>query len=217
MRRALFAVAAIVVAAAVVGCGRRARVDDYDEYEWYYDVYGEEYQAYSGSTDLSLEVDPIIYEMPATRDHGTDRIRGLAKVIDWQNVSTLRGTTYAAGNVEVDAIWRDDAEDYHGVRIRLKSRTKAPVNVEWRIEFYAQNGERLIGLNDTLGEETVWSKASLEGLHYYTATNTCRIKGAVGFRLFLRAAGTTGDGAPDAGQMKTDESIDRLRKAMGLH
>jgi len=178
--------ALMAVACATPGCGRRSIGDVPDEPR---DPYG--------STDTEFTVDPSIYENPRTSELGTERTRGIAKTIEWQKSGTELGTTYCGGVAVVDKVLRDDAENFYSVRVRLENRRNEKHHLQWRIQFYNAKGEPLIGFNHNEVDEPTWKAIVLDPLGFSTVTDSCRLKGAVGFRLFVRKAGSNDVGLPD--------------------
>lgn len=171
-----------LAALSFAGCGGGA--DELDE------------EYYGGSGGGELKVDQAVYDSVRTGEMGTEGTRGIAKTIEWQRTGTELGATYLGGAVAVDKILRDDAEDFYGVRVRLQNRRGEPQVLQWRIRFYSLKGEPLMGLNHD-GTDTVWRSSCIEPHEYVTVTDSCRLKGAVAFRLFVRAAGSEGEGSAD--------------------
>ncbi|MBI2932265.1 MAG: DUF1425 domain-containing protein [Planctomycetes bacterium] len=167
-----------LIAVVMAGCGGRRRPEPYPVEP-------------VRSTNTEFAVDPTVYDEPRTSELGTNRTRGIAKTIEWQEIGTELGTTYCAGAVVVDQILREDAQDFYGVRVRLKNTRSESLTVGYQIRFYSVQGEALIGFR------TDWRSAVVEPFGYETVTDACRLKGAVGFRLFVRLAGTAEEGLPD--------------------
>jgi hypothetical protein len=148
-------------------------------------------------SDGRVDVDPAAYQNVRTSELGTDRTRGIAKTIEWQKSGTELGTTYCGGAVVVEKILRDDADNFYGVRVRLANRQNQAAAFQWRIQFTNLKGEPLIGFNHNEVDEPVWKSVSLAPLGMEVVTDSCRLKGAVAFRLFVRKAGGKEDGLPD--------------------
>jgi uncharacterized protein YcfL len=153
----------------------------------------------ASSTDTNLDIDKRIYDHPKTSELGTDRTRPIAKTVDWPAVSTNEGTTYQAGTAVIDKIFRQDADDFYAVGVRIGNRTTQPLKLEYRILFYDKNGARVLSL------ETDFRNFIVEPRDVTVVSDGCRTKGAVGFRLFVRAAGSKDDGLPDGAVVKKDE------------
>ncbi len=171
-------------AVLAAGCGGGSALDD--EYP----------TEQPSSTDTQFTVDPSIYENPHTSELGTNRTRGIAKTIDWQKTGTETGTAYCAGAAVVDQVLRDDAENFYGVRIRLKNTKSGAQAFQWRIYFFNIKGEAMLGFNHDEKEAPSWKSVHVDSLGYATVTDSCRLRGAVSFRLFVRQGGN-GDGMPD--------------------
>jgi hypothetical protein len=152
------------------------------------------------SSDTNVQVDPSIYQNPQTSELGTDRTRGIAKTIEWSRNGTEMGSTFCRETIVVDHIMREDAENWYGVRVRLKNTQTAAQAIQWHITFFNAKGERLLSLNETWKEgdwQETWKSAVLDGLGLVTLTDACRLKGAVGFRLYVRKAGASDAGDAD--------------------
>lgn len=115
----------------------------------------------------------------------------VAKTIDWYPMSTKEGSNYVGGSVVIDKIFRQDAEDIFTVDVRLKNNQEQSVSGEYRIEFFDQKGTRLLGLKRD------WEPFIVEPLGLKVVSNTSIVKGAVGFKVFIRAKGSTGEGEPE--------------------
>lgn len=166
----------VVVAAALAGCGGGGT-----------DYAPEPVTSY----DTEFEVDADVYAHPRTSELGTDRTRGVAKTIEWQKAGTEIGTAYCAGAVVVDHILRHDAQNFYGVTVRVKNTRNEAQRLQWRILFYSLHGETLLGFNED------WKSIVLDPLGHESVTDSCRLKGATAFRLFLRAGGASDEGLPD--------------------
>lgn len=148
-------------------------------------------------SDGLVDVDPSIYASMKTSELGTERTRGIAKTIEWQKSGTELGTTYCGGAVVVEKVLRDDAENFFGVRVRMENRRNEKHTLQWRLQFYNAKGEPLIGFIHNEVNEPVWKSIVLPPLGFETVTDSCRLKGAVAFRLFVRKGGANDDGLPD--------------------
>lgn len=115
----------------------------------------------------------------------------VAKTIDWFPASTAEGAGYLGGAVVIDKIFRQDAEDIFTVDVRLKNTQDQPLSGEYRIEFFDKQGTRLLGLKRD------WEPFVIEPLGLKVVSNTSIVKGAIGFKVFVRAKGGTGEGEPD--------------------
>lgn len=159
-----------------------------------------------------LLVDPTIYDHPHTSELGTHRTRGMSKTIEWQAIGTEEGATYMGGAVGVDRILRHDADNFFGVRVRLAARKNQAIPVEWRVAFYAADGLRLIGFNQLDEKDDGWRRAVLPPFGFAEVTDSCRVKGAIGFRLFVRAPGSKDEGVRDGFSGEAAESLEKLRR-----
>lgn len=143
----------------------------------------------SPSREPRMEVDSKTAEPIRTHELGTDRLRPAAKTLEWSNRSTAESAVYLGGEVVLDKIFREDAEDYFGVRVRLGNRSGQVVKIEYRVLFYDRNGIRLLGIEDT------YRPAILEPRGVSDVSDACRVRGATDFRLFVRIAGSKDEGA----------------------
>jgi hypothetical protein len=197
----------LLSAAVLAGCRANTSLD------MYYPPDDEEYEAIGDAPALLM--DPAYYEEVKTSELGTEKTRGIAKTVDWIDVSTTIGTTYMNGGIGVESIERGDADNFYSARVLIKNRNVATAKIECKIAFFNAQGDRLIGVDDFTGDKEVWQPVQLEGLGSAKVTNSCRVKGAVSFRLHVRAAGASDDGLPDQGRDKQDESIRRLKELLG--
>src|SRR5437867_7250527 len=77
----------------------------------------------AGPEGTEVVVDPHLYDIIQTSELGTEKVRPIAKTIEWPGVSTEVGDTFKGDAVVVDQIFRDDSDNSYGVRIRLKNTT----------------------------------------------------------------------------------------------
>ncbi len=136
-----------------------------------------------------MEIDPKTAEPIRTHELGSDRLRPAAKTLEWSNRSTAENVVYLGGEVVVDKIFREDAEDFFNVRVRLGNRSGQVVKIEYRILFYDRDATRLLGIEDD------YRPALLEPRGVHDVFDACRVRGATDFQLFVRAAGSKDDGA----------------------
>lgn len=156
------------------------------------------------------DFDPMMYEgtEPYELDPGTTR--PAAKTVDWPEGGSEEGETWLGGRIVLDAVFRHDADDFFGVRLRLKNRTEAGARIEWKIAFYDADGRRLIGLQDFNGDQEVFRPAALDPLDTLVISNASRLRGATTFRLFVRAGGAINAGLPDGEKADDDAEIEDL-------
>lgn len=140
------------------------------------------------STEPKMEIDPKTAEPIRTHELGTDRLRPAAKTLEWSNRSTADSAVYLGGEVVVDKIFREDAEDFFSVRVRLGNRSGQVVKFEYRILFTDRDGTRLLGIEDG------YRPALLEPRGVRDVSDACRGRGATDFQLFVRAAGSKEEG-----------------------
>jgi hypothetical protein len=143
----------------------------------------------AGDEGTEVAIDPAFDDALRTSELGTDRTRGIAKTIEWTGISTEIGTTYQDDAVAVDRIFRDDADNQFGVRVRLKNSTKNVVKVDYLIRFYTRQGGQILGYAGAGGSEERWKAILLEPFGTAVAGDFARVLGAEGFRLFVRKAG----------------------------
>jgi hypothetical protein len=198
-------VAVIAVLALAGGC-RRQNPDFYNTYDAEEEAVGE--------YDPSLMVDPAFYENVKTSELGTELIRGTAKTVDWSFGSIDEGATYLGGFLRVDKVFRQDADDFFKVTIRLRNTDASPAKIEWKIALFDANGTRMSGLTDWVGDKEVWRSASIEPRSSVLVNNGSRIKGATVFRLHVRRAGASDDGMPDAAKEKGALDFDAERRKL---
>ena len=151
----------------------------------------------AGDEGTEVVIDPAFDEQLRTSELGTDRVRGIAKTIEWTGISTEVGTTYADDAVTVDRIYRDDADNQYGVRVRLKNSSKNVLKLDYLIRFYTRSGGQILGYNGVGGGTERWTGIVLDEFGTAVAGDFARVSGAEGFRLFLRKAGSKDEGMPD--------------------
>ena len=197
-------IAVIAVLALVGGCRRN---------QDFYNTYDAEEEAV-GDYDPSLMVDAAFYENVTTSELGTELIRGTAKTVDWSFGSIDEGTTYLGGFIKVDKIFRQDADNFFKVSIRLRNTDGSPAKVEWKIALYDAQGTRMAGLSDWVGDKEVWRSASIEPRSSVLINNGSRVKGATVFRLTVRRSGASDDGLPDATKEAGATDFDAERRKL---
>jgi hypothetical protein len=183
----------------VAGCGESIKPND----EW---------REEAGSEGTTVHIDPALLNNP-TSELGTDKIRGIAKTIEWLPISTEEGSTYGDDSVVVERILRDDAENNYSVRVRLKNTTKDVRKLQWLIRFYTRHGSQIAGYYGGVGSTEKWQGAVIEPYGYTTVSDFARVMGADGFRLFIKTAGSTGDGTPDDPATKEERKQKRMQPA----
>lgn len=161
-------------------------------------------------TDVAIPAET--YEKPSISEFGTNRTRGIAKTIEWPGISTDEGTTYLGDAVAVDRIFREDAENFYAVRVRLKNTTKTPVKGEYLVRFYTRQGERILGYLGVGGQEERWTGFVIEPFGNVVVNDFCRVSGAEGFRLAVRGGGSKADGLPDDPSPDAKEERRRARE-----
>lgn len=132
-----------------------------------------------------------IYEMGTRQENRQDKARAIAKTVDWLNVSTAAGTRYATGAIEVDKIFREDANNMYAVNIRLKNRTDETMNLEYRIVFHGLRGQPLVG------RQKSWTPFMIQPYVFAEVGDRCEIQGAVGYHLRIRKVGSDDSGVDD--------------------
>lgn len=181
MRYALIA----LTASAFVGCyGESVRPPDYPREE-------------AGDEGTEVAIDPEILDRIQTAELGTDRVRGIAKTIEWTGISTEVGASYHDDALTVDQIFRDDADNQYGVRVRLKNSTKNVVKGEYLVRFYNRQGGQILGYNGVGGKDERWTGFVADPFGGAVVGDFARVMGAEGFRLFVRKAGSKDEGLPD--------------------
>ena len=135
-------------------------------------------------------VDPQSSNPVRTDELGTDRTRPVAKTLEWPNVSTSDQAVYLGGEVVIDRIRREDAEDMYGVYVRLGNRSTQVQKIEYRILFFGANRNRLLGVHEE------YRSAILEPRGVREVSDACALHGAVGFQLLVRRTGTQDEGLP---------------------
>ncbi|HEX7902130.1 MAG TPA: hypothetical protein VF950_30505 [Planctomycetota bacterium] len=181
MRVALIALSSV----ALIGCyGESTRPPDYPREE-------------AGDEGTEVVINPEVYDNPQTAELGTDRTRGIAKTIEWTGISTEVGATYHEDALTVDHIFRDDADNQYGVRVRLKNSTKNVVKGEYLIRFYTRQGGQILGYKGVGGQQERWTGIVVDPFGVAVADDFARVSGAEGFRFFLRKGGSKDEGLPD--------------------
>jgi len=185
MRHALWALVLLAGGSTLfaTGCGESIHPPD----EW-----AEE----AGPEGTDVHIDPAKLNNP-TSELGTDRIRPIAKTIEWLPIGTEEGATYADEALIVDRILRDDADNNYAVRVRLKNTTKDVQKAKWIIRFYTRHGAQIAGYVGGIGSQEKWQGVVVEPFGYATISDFARVMGADGFRLYVKGAGGSADGSPD--------------------
>jgi hypothetical protein len=171
------------------------------------DEWGEQ----AGSEGTDVKIDPAKLDNP-TSELGTDRVRGIAKTIEWLPIGTEEGASYANDALIVDRILRDDAENTYAVRVRLKNTTKDVQKAQWLIRFYNRHGAQIAGYVGGIGSQERWQGMVVEPFGYANIFDSARIMGAEGFRLYVRGAGGSTDGSPDDPATKDERKSRRADK-----
>src|SRR5437762_13248024 len=83
----------------------------------------DEWREEAGPEGTDVNIDPAKLNNP-TSELGTDRVRPIAKTIEWLPIGTEEGASYADESLVVERILRDDADNNYAVRVRLKNTTK---------------------------------------------------------------------------------------------
>jgi hypothetical protein len=197
MRYALLA----LVFAAGTGCGDSIRP-------------GSEWEEQAGPEGTDVEIDPAKLNNP-TSELGTDRVRAIAKTIEWLPIGTEEGATYNNDALTVDRILRDDADNNYAVRVRLKNSTKDVQKVQWIIRFYNRSGAQIAGYAGGVGAGEKWQGAVVEPFGYATVSDFARVMGAEGFRLYVKGPGGSTDGSPDDPATKDERRSKREAAKVG--
>lgn len=178
MRRSLWAL--LLIAA---GCGESVHP-------------GREPQEQAGDEGTEVSVDPAKLNNP-TSELGTERVRPIAKTIEWLPIGTEEGASFCDESLVVERILRDDAENNYGVRVRLKNTTKNVVKAKWIVRFYTRQGAQIAGYAGGVGKGEKWQGVVVEPYGYATVSDFARVMGADGFRLYVTGPGGNADGTPD--------------------
>ena len=165
----------------------------------------------AGPEGTEVKVDPNLYETLKTSELGTEKVRPIAKTIEWPGVSTDVGATYKSDAMVVDHIFRDDADNSYGVRVRLKNTTQQVVKGEYLIRFYNREGGRLASWAGGIGQNERWQGFVINPLRHEVVSDSCKVIGAEGFRLFIRGAGANEDGLPDDPAKKEERALQRAQ------
>jgi len=179
-------VLALVIAAGIAGCTSESI---HPPNEW---------REEAGPEGTDVNIDPAKLNNP-TSELGTDRVRPIAKTIEWPGISTEVSETYRGDAVVVDHIFRDDSDNSYGIRVRVKNTTPQLQKLEYLIRFYNRDGARLAGWAGGIGATERWQGFVLEPLRHEVLTDSCKVIGAEGFRLAIRSkgAGAGDQGVPD--------------------
>ena len=162
-----------------------------------------------GPGGTEVKIDPNLYERMKTSELGTDRVRPIAKTIEWPGISTEVGTSYRSDALMVDHVFRDDADNSYGVRVRVKNTSQQPLRLEYLIRFYSRDGARLASWAGGIGQNERWQGFVVEPLRHEVLGDSCKVIGAEGFRLFIRGAGANEDGIPDDPTKKEERRLQR--------
>ena len=165
-----------------------------------------------GPEGTEVKIDPNLYENLKTAELGTEKVRPIAKTIEWPGVSSEVGTTYRGDALVIDHIFRDDSDNSYGVRVRVKNTTQQALKLEYMIRFYSREGGRLASWAGGIGQSERWQGFVVEPLRHETLSDSCKVLGAEAFRLFIRGAGANEDGIPDDPSKQEER---RLQRAQG--
>jgi hypothetical protein len=150
----------------------------------------------AGDEGTEVRIDPARLKNP-TSELGTERTRPIAKTIEWAPIGTEQGQTFAGGAIAVEQVVRDDANGLYGVQVRLKNTGKDRQKIQWLIRFYTRDGGQVIAYAGGLGDGARWQGAVIEPYKSVTVGDFARVRGAEGFKLFLRGAGSKDEGSAD--------------------
>jgi hypothetical protein len=167
-----------------------------------------------GPEGTEVNIDPAKLNNP-TSELGTDRVRPIAKTIEWLPIGTEEGATYCDEALVVDRVLRDDADNNYGIRVRLKNTTKNLQKVQWLIRFYNRHGAQIAGYVGGIGSGERWQGAVVDPFGYTTLSDFARVMGAEGFRLYLKGAGGSPDGTPDDPATKQERREKREAQRAG--
>ena len=166
----------------------------------------------AGPEGTDVYIDPAVYEKVESAELGTERTRGISKTIEWADISTPEGATYFGDAVAVDRVFREDGENIFGVRIRLKNTTKKAIQGEYLIRFLTRGGAPRLGYKGSAGGAERWTGFTIEPYGTEVVSDFSRIRGADGFRLFLKGAGGAADGSPDDPSPEAKEARRQARQ-----
>lgn len=175
---------------------------------------GDEWREEAGNEGTDVNIDPAKLNNP-TSELGTDRVRAIAKTIEWLPIGTEEGATYNDEALIVDRILRDDADNNYAVRVRLKNTTKDVQKVQWLIRFYNRGGAQIAGYVGGIGTAERWQGAVVDGFGYTTISDFARVMGAEGFRLYVKGPGGSQDGSPDDPATKDERASKRETRKIG--
>ena len=164
-----------------------------------------------GPEGSEVVIDPNLYDGLRISELDTEKIRPIAKTIEWPGVSTDVGESYRNDAVVVDQIFRDDSDNNYGVRVRVKNTTKEILKLEYLIRFYNRDGARLASWVGGIGQQERWQGLVAEPLRHVLLTDFCKVMGAEGFRLSVRGAGAGAneEGLPDDPAKKEERRLQR--------
>ena len=100
-------------------------------------------------------------------------------------------TTWLNGIVFVDSLFQDNPAGTNRVMFRLGANSIEPINVEYKITFYNERGNRIRSDYDD------FRLLSLAADKESAILNTCRKPGATGYRLYIRAVDSGTEGLDD--------------------
>jgi hypothetical protein len=187
-----YAFLALLVAA---GCGESIHPD-------------KEWREEAGSEGTEVNIDPAKLNNP-TSELGTERVRPIAKTIEWLPIGTEEGATYNDEALVVDRILRDDADNNYAVRVRLKNTTKDVQKLQWIVRFYTRQGAQIAAYVGGLGSGERWQGVIVEPYGYATVSDFAKVMGADGFRLYVKGSGGSQDGSPDDPATKDERKSKR--------
>ncbi|MBI4564961.1 MAG: DUF1425 domain-containing protein [Planctomycetes bacterium] len=133
-----------------------------------------------GPIDVSGQIDRVAL----SSELSTSRTRDMAKTIEWPDMSTSEGNEYLGGAVTVDKIFRYDADNLFVVKVRLQNETDQSITFEWKVTFLDRHGRDIAGFG--FEDADAWKSLQIEPLSWETVSSNARIRGAVGFKLWIR-------------------------------
>jgi hypothetical protein len=169
----------------------------------------------AGNEGTEITVDSTLVDRLKISELDTEKVRPIAKTIEWPGVSTEVGTTYRGDAAVVDQIFRDDADNSYGVRVRLKNTTQQVLKLEYVIRFYSRDGGRIASWGGGIGQSERWQGFVIDPLRHTVIADSAKVLGAEGFRLYIRGAGANEEGIPDDPSKKEERAQQRAAAQAG--
>ena len=135
--------------------------------------------------DSDVSTPELLNRSVKSSDLGVSRLKDPAKTVGYAGGSSELGERYLDGNLVLDRVGRQDADNLFCVTLGLfNNREDAASTFEWRILFYNDQGTECASLQPD------WKSCSIDFKRWGSVSNAATVRGATRFRLQVRAAGS---------------------------